>query len=342
MATSLYPELADDQFTEDDWKELIDDAKPGGEDVFGLGRAEATLVGLIPARKRRSARPFILGFAEANPDTFKLRRDLPARHPEYPDMWATGVSFQPINPRGNDENEDNAPYRDAFSADFIDRHANYEWAFCTIVFSSLPYDVLDDGFVDDVLEGDESQRFVTRPERTQPSLQLLQAETESYLTFREGAENAPSGKKVPGAIAEYMAHTVYTLAWHMVPADYVMDGLIPRKILATVGRGNAAEWLGFPPGTLLMEAPEFEKLQFPAAGLTGLEPIFFYTVRLNFKHFDPEKGVPESEYRGHNLMPFSVDGKWYYATRGASISDPAYLPTTDFSIVFDHVLKPEA
>ena len=42
MRIPLYPELADDQFTEDDWKELIDDAKPGGEDVFGLGRAEAT------------------------------------------------------------------------------------------------------------------------------------------------------------------------------------------------------------------------------------------------------------------------------------------------------------
>lgn len=344
----LYIETPEDEFTADDWKELLDNVQPGGGDVFGLGRGEAVLVGYIPARKRRSARTFFLGFAEADNTNYTLKRTLPVRHPEYADMWCTAVIFQQFAPTGNTDNENNAPNRPALATEGeLSKQGNYQHCYVTLRFSNLPYRVVSDEDLTDDYSGKEYNRFVTRPANTQASVQVLQAETSSYLKFAEGSgagsptQPTAGTTEFPGVLGVFQTKTSYSLIWHMVPEEYIFDGLIATKFNNCIGRVSSEDFLGFPAGTLLMEPPRFDKRQFPVVTQNGADPLFLYDVQINFQHFDPSKGV-DSVYRGHNLMPWRNDGKYYLATRTGATSGEGWLPTADFAQIFDHVLKPEA
>ena len=128
-----------------------------------------------------------------------------------------------------------------------------------------------------------------------------------------------------------------TIKWHAVPHEWLSDNdqyLYPTKIIERLGMLNDAEFLGLAKGTCLLNAAQFDPVLYPVAPADPAEPLGGWDVTLSLEHFDPTKGVPASEYRGHRVFPYRVDGKWYFANRENNTDE--LLPLTDMYKVFQH------
>lgn len=369
--TTVYQEDEADVFVyATDWKEALDDRQVGGGMALSRDAQDGVRVGFILASKKRSCARYFLGFSytgETDPDVegsqYTLHREPPARDPEWPQVRAHSVAFQDLVPLAIDQNlppdeEDEDPPEPVLMAKaespFIGAdgeamyYAKYAWCMVTVRFKSfgrvrfLP---------DNAISGyhQEWRRFT---EFTGvPAVQALTAEGCNYLKFAEGDTglNKPNGKQYPAPLAELMAKTNFTVTWHDVPHEYLTDSLYflyPTKIVERLGCVNDEDMFDgtFLKGTMLLLGAEFDSTLFPVApqGATEVGDNAILTgwrVKLHFEHFDPQnKGVPESEYRGHRLYPWRIDGKWYYAKRPDSENE--LLPLVNMMRVFQHVSDP--
>jgi len=322
-----------DTFTSDDWKEKIAAFQPGGGDVFSTESSEAILVGEIPWAKRFSFIRAVLGYAQiktlAAGGLNYLSRELPLFHPWYDWMSAHSVSIHPYRPDGS------SLKNDPLDPDLSFPYAGYEYAEATIRFKQQPWVFKTD---DEVTRATEYDRYCYDPERS-AQLEIL-SQTGKQLTFAEGTASDPLGIALASELSIPISKEQFHYKWMHVPRDWILSGVTgevgyqAKKITPRLGMLNNAEFLGFRTGTLLLSGVQFERFLWPLRTV-GDSP-YGYNVTFQFTAFDPDKGAVSSYY-GHNLQPWKGDNKWYYATDDGTTGGTPFLPSTDFTKLFEYV-----
>lgn len=356
---SEYTPLPEEEFDyAADWKEAIDSTQPGGGDHVTSKEQEAVLVGYVPFAKAQSAEKFFLAHSWCDTGSpYELHRQPPCRHPRRPTLYAHSFSSVGLGPKGHAPDEGAGDATGGTWAESLYTgptgdplyYGEYEYALCTIRFKS--YDRMR--FLgDDYLAAYPTPRYAyewlrnTRIEMG-PATQVLQADGSSNLKFAEGTPGpqvgppARDGLAFPAPIGELMARSNLKVTWTGVPHEYLSDNpyyLYAPKVIDRLGRINDADFLGLAKGCVLLLAAEFEPELQPLVPSDPDEPLTAWTVTFSFEHFDPEKGVPASEYRGHRIYPYRIDGKWYYCTRENGTSE--LLPLAAMYKIFQHVNDP--
>ena len=272
-----YP--ADETFTEADWAELIGPERPGSELTYGCdGQAEDTLVGMIPAKKVQSARSFILGYAWADlAAPFALHRNLPAQHPDDPDLYAVSFSAKPCKPLAVPQTTPAYPswlpgppgpppppaggspppppppptpqvlqaWRPAAGTGFPSRQANYLTAEVLIRFHRPNWAMVSDAAAGTTPPA-EWKRFMTRP-AGEPRASSISLDGSGYqLKWAEGAPRIPGGPQIgnpyPGSLQLLSLTTGIRMRWVRVPLDYIQKNFVCTKIEECVNTLNQ-EWM---------------------------------------------------------------------------------------------------
>lgn len=343
-----YIEDPDDEFDyETDWKEFMDGvSQPGGGGHASVSEQERVLVGLIPFNKVRSARRYFLGFSYCDEGPpYALHREPPAVHPTDPSLRAYTFSDVGFVPQSNQDNEDGEPYiASPFQGAFGEQlyYAGYQRAVVTVRYKSFGrMRFLPDSDIGNYQ--DEWKRWV-RFGATQ-SLEQLQADGSPNLKYAESGESADEPEAgvtaFPVPIATPVAKDKILITWYSVPHDYISNDpviLNPIKIRSCLGMVNSDMFLGYYPGTLAMlDSPTYTEVLFPVQSDDPTDyPLTGWDIQIVLSLFDPPKGVEDSEYRGHNLLPWRPNGLWYMCTRTGDPDGPAILPSTPFLTMFQH------
>lgn len=348
-----YEELDEDIFDYfADWQGHADGVQAGGGGAFSASAQEDVIVGYVPGNKLRSALRYFLGYSSVDttlpPDTggggsgtssgtasYLLRREPPARHPIWPQLYCHSVGYlgQGLDTAASTVIYDESPFTDYLGVNL--KYTPYEKYLLTVRFKSFGRTRF---YSDEEMDQYPSPRYewewVRWTDITMgPAIQALTADGSSQLTFIEGS---PAGTAFPAPIAELMAKSNLVLKWYGVPHEWLSDNdqyLYPTKIIERLGKLNNADFLGLGKGTCLLTAAQFDPTLYPVAP-ADYEPLGGWDVTLNFEHFDPTKGVPASEFRGHRVFPYRVDGKWYAAVRGDNLNE--LLPQAAMYKLFQH------
>lgn len=360
--TIWYAEAPEDEFDyASDWETLVDaNSEPGGGIATTVGSQDAILVGYIPFNKIRSAERFFLGFSYADDgDPFRLYREPPFVHPLKPNLRCHGFNasgqFLASNP---DNPEVVVPPEEIGGLDTIlpggqpfavspfqgpqgeeMRYATYQKALVTLRFKSFGRMrfLLDDETTD---YRDEIKRYVRS--YTESASQTLSVDGLAQCKFAESSTDPavtpnPLGITFPAPLAALLARSQIKITWHFVPHNYVSSSsnfLQADQLIARLGTWNTDTFLGNLPGTLLFNAFQAEEVLFPVLSNEPLTTALTgWNLTLCFEQFDPPKGVPGSQYRGHRLGPYRVDGKWYWINREKGDD---FLPGTDFAGITKH------
>lgn len=332
-----YVETAGDKFDYySDWKETLDNS--GTSDAhLSNDVQEITRSGRIPFNKKRSAARFFLGYAYADTGSpYRLHRENPHSDPEFPWLFAYDISFKDVAPKAN---PDISPVRPKVESPFYAGYffANYEESIATVRYRSFRTRFRPD---EQIAANDDEWKRNTFFDIA-PKIEAITADGVSQMHFAEGPAPAagPLGVLFPAPIVALKAQTGFVLNWLSVPFGYlstVSEYLFPTKILNCVGKLNDDLFLGtFNPKTCFMQPPSFQVKPFPVASDDPYDPLMAVDVSIPFDYFEPEKGVPASEYRGHVLLPWRVNGKWYYSLREDNASE--VLPSATFGDVFKNV-----
>jgi len=372
----LFVELPADVFDpEVDALEVIGDTAPVSSS-FTADAQDTSITFQIPANKTRSALRYFLGYSYADGAApYSLHRELPARHPKYPNLYAHTASITELGPKPNPDNPRNETYIESpFEGSDGETmwYAGYNKALLSVKYKSWGrVRFLPDSDIRDYT--DEYKRYCSFD--TDPSMESLQADGSSQLKFVEhntpitsppsDAADDPYGKSFPAPIAELMGKTALTITWLQVPHNYLStdpDILLLDKWLGKYSSGNTpnnyAEWkfpprlgtvnsdffLGYYPGTLLLRAVKAVPILFPVTTADPYDLATGWNLMGVWEHFDPLKGTTynavTSPYRGHRIFPYARTGYWYYATRDGTATGREMLPLTDHWRVFQSVLDP--
>ncbi len=323
-------ESASDTFTAADWLEVIGNEQHGGE-AFALDSGQSTIAVQIPWRKARSFVTFALGWSylkkyDGSDATKAIIRQNPVEHPRFPWLTAANVSLQGISPVGvaNVGTKVAGIYSDSLST------AKYNQCIATVQFADRPWKFDNNtGAYSPFIESQRNTHF-----DLSPSVEIISAEGLSNLTIVHGAA---AGTRVPAPIGTLMSKITYTLNWMWVPHEYISTTgyplLTPTKILGCVGRVNSDTFFGFAPGTLLLQAPQFQAFRFPVATVNPTDFSYYgWNVRLPIQFFDPTRAVADAAYRGHQTVPIRRDLLWYGAVRENGMSK--IFPEAAFADIF--------
>ncbi len=331
-----------------DAKELIADTAPSGAN-FTQDVQESTRVFKVPANKVRSAVRYFLGYSYVDPATKRLKREAPDWDPEYPWLFAHAVGLTPEVVESNPDNPNGEPYNLSPFAVGEAKYARYRHVIMTVQYRSFRCRFLPDSSI--TAAADEYKRYVQTT--VSPTIEILSADGASQLKFAETSAGGPTvtpppytnSTAFPAPIGVLLPKAKITLEWLNVPRDYLSlnpDVLFPQKLFECMGTVNNATFMGFPAGTLLMQPPELIEVPTPVAsdtvGDVDYQVLQQVNVRIPLDFFDPLTGAVSPLTRGHNLMPFRGNNRFYLCTRdGSPDLDKAFLRYTDFSQIFTHV-----
>ncbi len=343
--TIWYPEEPEDEFDfATDWVEAIDArSQPGGGISLTETAQDATLIGYVPANKLRSAARYFLGFSYADTDApYLLYREPPMVHPQMPSLRCYGFGGVGDILKANPDNLTNSPYIvSPFEGPQGEelRYTSWQNQLVTLKFKSFGRMRF---LLDDQISGyaDEIKRY-TRS-FSDSAVQTLSVDGRSNLAFAEGEPGA-AHQVFPAPIAQLLAKVSLRVLWASVPHEYLstnVDFLRPKKLMERLGTVNDAEYIGNAKGTLLFTSFSAEEVLYPVLSVNPSESILSgWNITFSFEQFDPKKGVPDSEFRGHRIFPYSINGKWYYAWRADHTDDTTkeLFPLTDYNKLTQHV-----
>lgn len=282
-----FPSYFANPFTRDEWLEVIGNQQQGGSS-FSVEAESATIAVEINWTRALAFIRYAVGWSylrtpDASAGSRKLIRENPKRHPQFPWLTVSNVSIQGIGPVGvaGVGTRVNGLYTDLL------RVAKYDKIIATVTFADRPW-----SFQTDAGAYAPSQEMLrnTYLEPT-PSIEVISAEGINNIAFANGPS---AGAAVPAPFGTLMSKITYTLNWMWVPHEYISTTsypvLLPTKILACVGRVNADTFFGFPPGTLLLQAPVFQPHRFPIATADRTVGFFGWNVRFPIQYFDPPRG----------------------------------------------------
>lgn len=349
-----YIEAAADRFDYDgDWKEVVADTGGGGAS-FSWDAQENTRQGYIKWNKQRAAARHFLGFAYADTAApWRLHRENPQWDPDYPWLYAHSISFSPMVVKANTANPNNSPYVESPFA-VGNYSSNYEWVLATVKYRAFRHKFLNDGDVPTAQEEYKRNCTFTSAGR----VEVLSADGASQLKFAEtsaagggilaGPNIAGAGTAFPAPIGILLPKLQLNVEWTGVPNDYLSSNanvFIPTKILTCLGKVNSTAFLGFPAGTLLMQPFEYTEFTWPVASDTANQSVYELlrgvNIRLSVDYFDPTPGAAVPVTRGHRLMPWRLNGRFYLATYdGAASVAKALIEEAEFNNIFTHVSAP--
>lgn len=204
----------------------------------------------------------ILGYQNLQGD--RLHRKLPAKHPKFPWMYATGIQdIKHVKPIGK-----------------AGKYYQYRWTDCNVIFQTLPFPVLEDDAI--AVAGDEHLRFCKK---------IFEPVTE-VVSLDRGMFKFSDGKAFPGSFIPVPKANVHW-TWYKVPHKYIMDANgIPTRINAAIGKVNLEDFAGYPAGTLLLLNPKLTQVYSPTnpvlLGLKSTDSPIEWQVDLPFL-YDPMK-----------------------------------------------------
>lgn len=325
-----------------DWKELVADNGAGGSS-FSQDSQESTRIGRIPANKKRSAIRFFLGYAQADTGSpWRLRREQPYWDPEHPNLFAHSISFSPTVVESNASNPGKEPYNESpFSPNNFS--ARYKYVLATVKYRAFRCLFLPDSAIA-APQYEYLRNVITS---TEARLDVLSADGVSQLKFAETNTGGPTAGTTPfpAPIAVLQPKATFVLEWLNVDRAYLSANphiFFPQKILDCMGKVNSAAFLGCAAGCLLCQPPEFVEQPWPVVSEDSDQSVYSVlrsvTVRIKLDYFDPLPGAASPATRGHNLMVWRRDGKYYLATRdGTTNLNLALLQYADFTQIFTHV-----
>lgn len=352
-----YIEDTEDQFDySTDWFEVAEDNERGSAH-FADTQQEDTIFGWVRWNKRRSAMRYFKGFAYADTATpWRLHREQPHRHPDYPWLRAYDMSFGGVVLASNPLHPTRSPQDPSpFDIDPVTggKRTRYKWCLCAVKYRAWG-DVWfqsDDDTPDAESEWIRNTLFLP-PE---PSVEALTVTGGiSQLIFSEGGGTGPTAgtTRFTAPIAELQHKSIYRIIWYHVPWEYLTESngiFAPTKIDACIGRLNSDQFLGplgegFEPETLMMMTPQYEFFPWWVASDNPEEPLIGVNVTFNFHYFNPKLGKGDDAYRaGWNNMPWggngvtNGDGNYYRATRDGTDAGRGLMEAVPFAPLFTHV-----
>jgi hypothetical protein len=317
-----------------DIKEILADEQPGGGDTFALEQQDATLVYVIPWKKRRAFTRYVLGFSYADRSSpYRMRRENPIPHPSTPMLRAQTIHFSAVGIKAYDDNEEDdgdilANVPAVFTDEGLAKTGSYDMCWATVRFVNYPWTFRPDVYVTAVAD-ELNRNFYADPV---PSVELLAAEGgTSQLQY---SETDPAGGAVKGTVigtqfATQVAKFTYNYHWMWVAEQYLSSDpyvFSPDNLMSRVTMVNRTAFLGKRAGTMLMNAPQFQRFRFPIETYDNLYPFYGWNIRLPLVFFNPPKAIPDlaANYpgvavddipRGHRCAPNRTNGKWVGAYR---------------------------
>lgn len=283
------------QFTKAEWLEVIGDEQPGGGASLSLETGEATIAVEIDWDRQLQFARFALGWSYADkPNTggsaasLRLRRENPWPHPLFPWLTAATVSFTSISPRGTAGVGTKVEGLYSAGLDV----AQYRRVIATVRFADRPWFFLADSYA--TTPAREAQRNTYFD--PVPSVEVISAEGLNNIKFANGPAR---GTAIPAPFGTLMSKVTKTLNWMWVPHEYISGEDVleftPTKINSVVGRVNSDTFLGNPPGTLLLQAPIFNRFRYPIQSADIIDGYFGWNIKFPMQFFDPERGGDTGE-----------------------------------------------
>ena len=343
-----------------DYKERVESMSPSTAGFSADGGGRAVMIQDVTYNDLGKKIREILGYTKK--DGAGLARKLPKAHPLFPWLFASRISqvqgFGTMTQVASDPVEalEVAPFDD------FARYANYR---LTIEFEPRPYVLCRDDLISNTLS-----KSWTPPDGT-PVGPLTYAEewkrfvdiefqgASQYLTAKKGQMrfNVAGGHELDGKEAGEgqirMAYPKSTVIykWYQVPYEHVIH--VNSYIVAGLGCVNQFAWDDWPAGTLLFK--DFKTRRYtPAAPEVNYDygTVIWTNDKLCdidfiFEYIEPTRTAAAASLAnanaidyGHNLVPYSNTGSWYYATTNiepltsvANDNKPIY-PSYMFELLF--------
>ena len=321
---------------------------PSGADMFSQTNGEATIDGVIDAKRLRAFQRWALGYNNMTTTAYyTLQRENPIVHPIYTSMVCTSVAstqFKPIrkNPPLGSTNSGLKIPKNGFDTSWVavantgseaktfPFYTGYEKAHVVCRFTPTPYAYLNDSET-----GKEYARNTIVD--TEPRTEVLTL-SGFQIIFAEGDGNAGAISNPKGAVSPSDAYILLSkpdlkITTHLLPEKFLSKNttvgyFYPEKVVRALGKLNKYDFLSWKKGTLLLMGARFTRHFWPlAAGrlnfgvpLDTLESIFNYDMELLFSYFNPDKGyasnvrIVNPDTFGHNNHP------WRGATPGTVLT----------------------
>lgn len=313
--------------------------------AFSLESAEATLTYILDWRKCRSFLRWMLGFSYADEGApYRLRRENPQYHPQFPWLTASTVSFSSFAPQSNadtgePENTPNYP-NVLFTPDGIPKTSYYQKCYATVRFVQRPWQFRPDSSI--TTYSDELYRNITWD--VTPQVEMLSAEGPlGQLKWTETGTGGPTiSNPIPAAFGTLVPKATYLLSWMWVPAEYLSTdpfAFYPANVLSPMGKTNSTAFGTFDTATALIMPPKFQRFQFPVCTYDGVYSYFGYNIQIPIVYFQPRpRGATSPSDDGYRLLPWPSNLKWYSAKRA---DNTTYLyQEVDVSTMFKHISDP--
>ncbi len=369
-------------FTADEWRQVVAATDPGDINLSGDGGGEAIIVGTkVPFNKINSFARYWLGWNACSLSGgtmgVTLQRTLPKRHPILQELSADTVHGQPFKPDSTSYQASPFFGLKRFLSNYLIIPAapffsGYRYVKASIGFKDQIYELLDDdvmaGFIWTQSYTDsngvsanysfpmEWVRFTTFDPAPRVEALALEGFRMVYAegTGNTGATTNPKGTKVPAPAGQLLVKADLAITTFKLPNEFLFGNggtdILPRNIIAGLGRVNRFAIFGQPAGTLLFIGCEMSKRRFSLRAPS--ETRYLWQVRYLFSFFDPPKGYDNDSYptrlatnRGHNNLFYmgardpngtvvSADKnsmQWFFATASGNPSDPGLLPPFDIA-----------
>ena len=342
-----------EDFTQNDWKELVANFRPSGENMFSQKGGECALIGLVDATKTFGALRYILGYNYVGgTPTITLQRTNPVKHPRYPGCYAVAAAETEFVP--NAAQLKTIAFDDGSGNPGLGYRTKYKKAHITIRFSAPDYTILDDSAVPDRQEWLRNTSIDQEPKTEILSLSGFQ------LIYTEGTGttppiSSPQGKQYPAEIGQVLIKSDLRVVWNLVPSSLLMltGTQVPKWILYCLGKVNNSDFMSYTAGTLMLSGVKLTRHAWPL--VRGDEDKFVYTVEFLMSFFDPPKGytgTPEvliTTNRGWNNAPFRGSfvagdknaGRWFLSSYDGSSTGQKQFGTVNFANLFQSANNPE-
>ena len=332
---------------------------------FGIDGGRAQMTVKVLSEKLEAATYQCLG--NATPSGVSINRTLPIAHPQFPWMFCErisnieGIQFQ--EKVGPNDSINGIPVQ--LEADTLSNYARYHTYELTLEFLPRPYALLKDNqLIDETTAWWDTtntlllpQFFTSRSEYYRYT-ELKEVPAGEYLTAQQGMfqfrmDANPAGLNLKdqavgmGQLRLYVNSRGIQLIWSQVPYSFVLSG--NSYFDRYGGRVNQQDWYGFAKGTLLMTSvdvlrvytppfPEF--VPFNGSFFPSQQKLCDLQFNLVYKNppigqaytYNPLTDNPNNVAAGHNLVPSSLTGKYYYATNQQT--GLAIYPSVPFNLFF--------
>lgn len=278
-----------------------------------------------------------------------LRRLLPAAHPVFPYMVCTRIdNWQGVGPRGKATSLSRLPL-----STVIKNVPTYTSVYKTLRINAtytMPKYKVDV----DPKYGDEIVRYFWREQSPSANLITLDKGT---MVFAEGGIGVLGKTFTAPGYGQPEVMQNFSYYWSHVPEDYfntettytangiaITDIGLPIRFVQALQCVNQTEFLGFKPGTLLMEPYEYERFRMPLE-FTDVIPRFWVRMKINLKYFNPEyitNGENPRQHFGHLTAPVGMNGYAFFVTTNTAtgVSKPRF-PSYDFNSLFYPLMENE-